>query len=129
MEIIPKDEPKRLDRSRLLSFEQLTARDAAGTPLRRFLPFTALPVLPPVPETGAERVDTARREPDDASQLADLLIAQIADPCHRQPTRALSDASIPIRSRLSPSQRQQLRGPSSAREGRPYVTYTVDPRT
>jgi hypothetical protein len=62
---------------------------------------------------------------------AKLESLEALDPCHRMPNRLFATGAIPARSRLSPSQRAQLRRqePSRERDGRlAYVTYTVDPR-
>jgi capsular polysaccharide biosynthesis protein len=119
------EEASRINRATLLPRKQLDP--APSTPHTE----PEIPASIPV-EIQAEIVST-KSQPITAKVAEPVkipaFIIEPIDPNHR-PNRALSDPSIPARSRLTPSQRAQLRRPSAPSEGRAaYVTYTIDPKT
>jgi len=126
-------EVKRLDRTHLLTLEQLTATPAPASPARPLSPCSPPPEAVAKPIVVAPPPVPVRIEPPPVvhAPAPEPESLEALDPCHRLPNRSLVDGSIPARSRLSPSQRAQLRrqAPSREREGRlAYVTYTIDPR-
>jgi hypothetical protein len=140
METTHASETKRLNRSNLLTFERIAAAHAAATPNRPLSPFSPPPVAaqpdtpapppPTQPMIGAPVRPAAPTSVMRAAASAPESLESL-DPSCRLPNRSPDDGALPTRSRLSPSQRAQLRRqtPPREREGRlAYVTYTVDPR-
>jgi hypothetical protein len=115
------EEGRRFDRSALLSYEQLAT--PPSNPAHPISPFAeSAPASPPAADI---------RPRTNAAQSASAVPATAPhDPPPRLPIRVLSNPVVPARSRLTPSQRAELRRPSASRSnGCAYVTYTVDPRT
>jgi len=149
MEPTTTSEPRRLDRANLLTFEQITATHSPASPTRPHSPFGEPPVALAAPASVTHTPEpapapvvaevAALAPPADPPPVVHVaapapeplaLSSAVFDPCHRLPNHSLADSSIPTRSRLSPSQRAQLRRPAQSRdrEGRlAYVTYTIDP--
>jgi capsular polysaccharide biosynthesis protein len=142
MENASREEGRRLNRATLLTYEQLAT--APSNPAHPISPFCGLEVAAapqiqleiPVSTPVEVQPEIVAVEPQPiAAKVAEpvrspAFIIEPVDPNHRQPNRTLSDPAMPARSRLTPSQRAQLRRPSATSESRAsYVTYTIDPKT
>jgi uncharacterized protein involved in exopolysaccharide biosynthesis len=125
---------RRLERAAVQSFEQIVAGQTVGNPASPVSPFgprrdgtgrseaAALPTVEAAtPPVAAAPVAAA---PLVAGPIVKQIVLEPLDPSHRQ-----TNASVLVRSRLTPSQRAQLHRPAPARERGTYVTYTVDPRS
>jgi hypothetical protein len=141
MEFVFFEDAPYIERAKPRSFEQLSVGGADTNPANPISPFAEKAISGPIalsillgtdapPEPAATAVELHAVAPvlqtNPAPPMTDPAEA-IVDPVHRLPTRSLSDPAVPARSRLSPSQRAQLRRSSAGQksEANPtYVTYT-----